>query len=59
MSSMKITINLSNFDMNMRFIRYMKYAGALVSPNDIIKYSYNPYLMEKIVLGMFSRWILI
>jgi hypothetical protein len=59
MSSMKITINLSNFDMNMRFIRYMKYAGALVSPNDITKYSYNPYLMEKIVLGMFSRWILI
>jgi hypothetical protein len=59
MSSMKITINLSNFDMNMRFIRYMKYAGALVSPNDITKYSYNSYLMEKIVLGMFSRWILI
>jgi hypothetical protein len=59
MSSMKITINLSNFDMNMRFIRYMKYAGALVSANDITKYSYNSYLMEKIVLGMFSRWILI
>jgi hypothetical protein len=27
----------------------MKYAGALVSPNDITKYSYNPYLVEKAV----------
>jgi hypothetical protein len=25
--------------------------GALVSPNDITKYSYNPYLKEKAVLG--------
>jgi hypothetical protein len=38
--------------MNTEFIRYMKYAGALVSPNDITKYSYNPYLVEKTVLGM-------
>jgi hypothetical protein len=26
--------NLSNLDMNAEIIRYMKYAGALVSPND-------------------------
>jgi ABC-type metal ion transport system substrate-binding protein len=24
---------------NIEFIKYMKYAGALVSPNDITKYS--------------------
>jgi hypothetical protein len=59
MSSMKTTTNLSNSDMNMEFIRYMKYAGALVSPNDIIKYSYNPYLVEKAVLGTSSEQILI
>jgi hypothetical protein len=33
--------------------------GALVSQNDITKYSYNPYLMEKAILVMSSRWILI
>jgi hypothetical protein len=59
MSSMKTTTNLSNSDMNMEFIRYMKCAGALVSPNDIIKYSYNPYLVEKAVLGTSSEQILI
>jgi hypothetical protein len=53
------TINLSSFGMNTEFIRYMKYAGALVNPNDITKYSYNPYLVEKAVLGMSSGRILI
>jgi hypothetical protein len=54
MSSMKTTINLSNSSMNTEFIRYMKCVGALVSPNDITKYSYNPYLIEKAVLGTSS-----
>jgi hypothetical protein len=44
---------------NTKFIRYMKCAGALVSPNDITKYSYNPYLVEKVVLGTSSGQILI
>jgi hypothetical protein len=59
MSSMKATTNLSNSGMNTEFIRYMKCAGALVSQNDITKYSYNPYLVEKAVLGTPSEWILI
>jgi hypothetical protein len=59
MSSMKTTINLSNSDMNTEFIRNMKCARALVSPNDITKYSYNPYLIENVVLGTSSRQILI
>jgi hypothetical protein len=54
MSSMKTTINLYNSGMNMEFIRYMKCAGALVSPNNITKYSYNIYVMEKAVLGTSS-----
>jgi hypothetical protein len=37
----------------------MKRASVLVSPNDITKYSYNPYLVEKAVLGMSSKQILI
>jgi hypothetical protein len=45
--------------MNTEFIRYMKCAGVLVSPNDITKYSYNPYLVDTTVLGTFSRQILI
>jgi hypothetical protein len=32
--------------MNTEFIRYMKCAGALVSSNDITKYSYMSYLVE-------------
>jgi hypothetical protein len=56
---MKATTNLSNSGMNTEFIRYMKCAGALVSQNDITKYSYNPYLVEKAVLGTSSEWILI
>jgi hypothetical protein len=51
--------NLSNSDMNTEFIRYMKCAGALVNLNDITKYSYNPYLVEKAVLGTSSGRILI
>jgi hypothetical protein len=54
MSLMNTTTNLSNSDMNTEFIRYMKYAGALVSKNDITKYSYNPYLVKKVVLGTSS-----
>jgi hypothetical protein len=50
MSSMKTMTNLSNSGMNTEFIKYMKYAGVLVSPNDITKYSYNSYLVEKAVL---------
>jgi hypothetical protein len=52
---MKTTTNLSNSGMNTEFIRYMKCAGALVSPNDITKYSYNLYLVEKAVLGDIFR----
>jgi hypothetical protein len=52
---MNTTTNLSNSGMNIKFIRYMKYAGALMSSNDITKYSYNPYLVEKVVLGMSSE----
>jgi hypothetical protein len=50
---------LVNSGMNTEFIRYMKCAGALVSLNDITKYSYNLYLVEKAVLGTSSGWILI
>jgi hypothetical protein len=59
MSSMKTTTNLSNSSMNTEFSRYMKCAGALVCPNNITKYSYNPYLVKKPVLGIFFGWILI
>jgi hypothetical protein len=45
--------------MNTEFIRYMKCARALVSSNDITKYSYNPYLVEKVNLGTSSERILI
>jgi hypothetical protein len=43
----------------MEFIGYIKYAVALVSPNDITKYSYNPYLMENAVLEISYGQILI
>jgi hypothetical protein len=49
---MKTTMNLSNSGMNTEFIKYMNYVGALVSPNDITKYSYSPYLVEKAVFGI-------
>jgi hypothetical protein len=57
MSSINTMTNLSNFGMNMEFIRYMKCAGALVSPNDITRYSYNSYLVENAVLETSSGWI--
>jgi hypothetical protein len=53
-SSMKTTTNLSNSGMNTKFIRYMKCAGAFVNSKDMTRYSYNPYLVEKAVLGMSS-----
>jgi hypothetical protein len=59
MSSMNTMTNLSNSGMNMEFIRYIKCVGALVSPNNITKYSYNPYLVENVVLGISSASILI
>jgi hypothetical protein len=31
---------------------YIKYAGALVKPNDMTVYSYKPYLVVKVVFGM-------
>jgi hypothetical protein len=59
MSSMNTIINLSNSGMNIEFIKYMKCAGALVSPKDMTKYSYNPYLVENVVLDMSFGQILI
>jgi hypothetical protein len=32
----------------------MKYVGAFVNPKDMTRYSYNPYLVEKVVLGISS-----
>ena len=54
---MNTTTNLSSSGMNTEFIRYMKYAGAFVSPKDMTKYSYRPYLVEKAILGMSSDLI--
>jgi hypothetical protein len=54
MSSMNTTINWSRYSMNTLFIRFIKYAGALVNPNDITKNSHSPYLVVKAVLGMSS-----
>jgi hypothetical protein len=50
MLSMNTTTNLSNSSMNIEFIKYMKCVGVLVSLNDIIKYSYTPYLVENAIL---------
>jgi hypothetical protein len=58
-SSMKTTTNLSNSGLKTEFISYMKYAGALVSPNDITKNSYSPYLVEKAVFRISLARILI
>jgi hypothetical protein len=58
-SSMKTTTNLSSSGMKAEFIRYMKYAGAFVNPNDITRYSYSPYLVEKAVFGISLARILI
>jgi hypothetical protein len=45
--------------MNTLFFRSIKYAGALVSPNDITVNSYNPYQVETAALGISDGLILI
>jgi hypothetical protein len=45
--------------MNTLFIKFIKYAGALVSPNDITVNSYKPYQVEKVVLGISDGLIFI
>jgi hypothetical protein len=50
---------LSSSSIKTEFIRYMKYAGALLSPKDITRYSYSPYLVEKAIFGMSLDLILI
>jgi hypothetical protein len=50
---------LSISGMNTEFIRCIKCVGALVNPNGITKYSYNPYLVENAVLEMSFKRILI
>jgi hypothetical protein len=52
MSSMNTTTNLSRYSINTLFIRYIKYAGALVKPKDITVYSYKPYRVVNIVFGI-------
>jgi hypothetical protein len=59
MSLMKTTTNLSSSGMKTEFIRYMKWAGAFVNPKDMTRYSYKPYLVEKVVLGISYDQILI
>jgi hypothetical protein len=54
MLSMNTTTNWSRYFMNTLFIRFIKYAGALVNPNNITKNSYNAYLVVKVVLGTSS-----
>src|SRR5512141_2817874 len=49
---MNTMTNLSKNSINTLFIMFIKYAGALVRPNDITVYSYNPYLVVKVVLGI-------
>jgi hypothetical protein len=49
---MNTTTNLSRYSINTLFIIYIKYAEALVKPNDIIVYSYNPYLVINAILGI-------
>jgi hypothetical protein len=44
--------------MNTLFIKYMKYYGAFVKPNDMTMNSYSPYLVIKVVFGMSEGWIL-
>jgi hypothetical protein len=56
---MKTTMNLSNSGINTDFIRYIKCAGALVSPKDMTRYSNKPQRVEKAILGISSGEILI
>ena len=41
------------------FMRYMKNAEALVRPKDMTRYSYSPYLVEKVIFGISCGLILI
>jgi hypothetical protein len=59
MSSIKTTTNLSSSCMKTEFMRYMKYAGALVRLNDMTRYSYRPYQVEKAIFGTSLGRILI
>jgi hypothetical protein len=52
MSSIKGTTNLSNSSINTEFMRYTKYVDAFVNSNDMAGYSYRPYFVEKVVLGI-------
>jgi hypothetical protein len=52
---MNTTANLLRYSMNTLFIKYMKYAGALIKPKDITVNSYNPYLDVNVVLGISLR----
>jgi hypothetical protein len=56
---MKTTTNFSNSSIKTEFMRYMKNAGAFVRPKDMTRYSYNPYLVEKVVFGISCGWIFI
>ena len=58
-SSMNTTTNLSNSGIKTEFMRYMRNAGALVRPIDMTRYSYNPYLVEKVVFVISYGLILI
>jgi hypothetical protein len=49
---MKTTTNLSSFGIKIEFMRYIKNVGAFVRPKDMTRYSYNPYLVEKVVFGI-------
>ena len=52
---MNTTTNLSSSGVTTEFIRYMKYAGAFVSPKDMTKYSYRPYVGD-LISGYPRRW---
>src|SRR4051812_28510771 len=54
-SSMNTSTNLSKNSINTLFIIFMKYAGALVNPNDITVYSYNPYLVVQALLQIWAN----
>jgi hypothetical protein len=54
MSSMNTMANWSNSGMKTEFMRYMKCVSALVNPKDMTRYSYRPYLIVKVVLGISS-----
>jgi hypothetical protein len=55
---MKTTTNLSSSSINTLFMRFMKKAGALVSPNGITVNSYCPYRVTNVVFWMSASLIL-